>query len=496
MMFKSVRQSATLFGLMLLPGGAYAHSFGQVYNLPVPVWLYLYGAGAALALSFLVIGFMASAQPDTSRTCILDLSDKNYVGLARRLLPGARMLSVGLLLLCIATGLWGTPNPYGNFNMTFFWIIFVLGFAYFAALAGNGFALVNPWRVLVASLGRVLPNRLRSPVNYPSCLGYWPALILYMGFIWIELFGMTTPYSLALILLGYSALNLLGAALIGAHAWFTYCELFSVFFRLLGSMAPLTAQCVTPVQNDSRPALQRELLLRVPFTGLIDRQAASVGLLLFILFMLSSTAFDGLHETQIWRRLFWVDLYHAGLQGWVGRNPLAAFPKMNTLYYYWQAIWLLASPFIYLAVYWIFIWLSKLAAASELSVRTLALRFAYTLLPIALVYNITHYYTLIQTQGVKIISLASDPFSWGWDLFGTANWLQRAIIPDAVFVWHVQVGLIVLGHIISVYLAHRVALRTFADSRRALLSQLPMLMLMVLFTCAGLWILAQPISGG
>lgn len=98
--------------------------------------------------------------------------------------------------------------------------------------------------------------------------------------------------------------------------------------------------------------------------------------------------------------------------------------------------------------------------------RELALRFASTLLPISLAYNVTHYYTLIQTQGVKIVSLASDPFRHGWNLFGTARWLQRTIIPDPITVWHAQVVPIVVCHVASVYLAHRVALRLFASRRR------------------------------
>ena len=95
---------------------------------------------------------------------------------------------------------------------------------------------------------------------------------------------------------------------------------------------------------------------------------------------------------------------------------------------------------------------------------------------------------------MKIVSLASDPLGRNWNLFGTAHWLQRTIIPDAATVWHVHVGLIVFGHIVSVYLAHRVALRIFPTHRQAVLSQLPMLALMVCFTTAGLWILSQPLE--
>jgi hypothetical protein len=72
--------------------------------------------------------------------------------------------------------------------------------------------------------------------------------------------------------------------------------------------------------------------------------------------------------------------------------------------------------------------------------RELALDFGYTLLPIALVYNMTHYATLILTDGMKIVSLLSDPFGWNWNLFGTAHLLRAPILPGMGLVWHTQSG--------------------------------------------------------
>jgi hypothetical protein len=43
--------------------------------------------------------------------------------------------------------------------------------------------------------------------------------------------------------------------------------------------------------------------------------------------------------------------------------------------------------------------------------------------------------------------------------------------------------------------AHRVALNVFGTRRTALLSQIPMLVLMVAYTMTSLWMLAQPIMG-
>jgi hypothetical protein len=480
-------RATLLLGLLTLalPGAAAAHSFGRIYNLPVPFWLYAYGAAAALLLSFLLVAWFATADAALREPASRDLSNSAWVRALRRirLLTTLKFLGVGLLLLCLATGFFGNRNPYVNFSMTFFWIVFVLGFAYLTALIGDLYAAVNPWRVMAEALGRAFDGFTQGRLRYPQRLGYWPALLFYMAFIWIELFAFTRPFSLAVILAAYSLLNLAGVWLVGATAWFRYCEFFAVFFRLIARMAPL----------DYVPG--QRLRLRWPFVGLLTARAESYSLLLFALFMLSSTAFDGLRVTVPWFQLFWMDPFNV-IQPLIGAHPVQAYPLLRKVYLAWETAWLLLSPFLYLAVYLVFIALAKWIARSPLSLRELALRFGFTLLPIALVYNITHYYTLILTQGVKILALLSDPFGLGWNLFGTLYVMRAPILPQMGTVWHTQVGLILFGHIVSVYLAHAEALRLFKSPRVAMLSQLPMLMLMVLFTGFGLWILAQPIKSG
>jgi hypothetical protein len=438
----------------LAPASAAAHGFGALYNLPVPFWLYAWGAGCALVLSFLVVGFFASAAvaPPLSRR------DEDELPAPRPILS---TIAVFLLLLTIATGFFGNRDPYRNFSMTFFWIVFVLGVPYLTALIGNFWPLLNPWRALT----KWSQAWSRGRIAYPAWLGDWPALALYLAFIWFELFGLGRPVPLAKMLTAYTALNLVGVWLVGAKAWFCHCELFSVFLQLIARIG----------------------------RGLSRTRPESMSTVAFVLAMLSTTAFDGLRATQWWVGLFWQD--PTGIVTALAESkPILVFPKLRSWYIAWETFWLLASPFVYLAVYVAFIALVKLVTRTPRTVRELALDFAYTLLPIVLVYNATHYSTLILTQGLKIVSLASDPFGWGWNLFGTATMLRRPILPPMGVVWHSQVALILIGHIASVYCAHRVALRLFPTRGKALASQLPMLVLMVMFTVAGLWILAQPLT--
>ena len=476
---------------LLWAQAAEAHSFGTLYTLPVPFSMYVWGAAGALLFSFAVIGWIAARQPADFDLRIRDVSDSIVVqGLRRLRAPRlSRVASVGGLVLCIATGLFGTANPYLNLNMTLFWILFVLGFTYLVAAAGDLYSVANPWRVIVESVRSKRWGFFDGRVRYPPWLDCWPALAFYMGFIWVELFAFGGPYSLAVILLGYTAINVAGAWLVGSRDWFLCCEFFGVFLRLIGRMSPV--EYLLPESRGEHGRVR----LRLPFGGLLQDRARSLGEVTFILFMLSSTAFDGLHVTQVWGRLYWVDVWHA-LQPWLSANIVEAYPTLKPLKLAYDTVALIASPFVYLAAYLVCSSLAKALTQSQRSSRELGLCFAYSLVPITLVYNVTHYYTLILTQGVQIVRLASDPFGVGWNLFGTAGWMLRPALPAMGAIWHTQVGLIVLGHIMSVHLAHLEALRVFPDRRTAMVSQLPMLLLMVLITTVGLWILAQPIQSG
>jgi hypothetical protein len=470
--------------LLLSCGAAAAHMTGVVYNLPIPFWMYGFAASAALALSFLIVGYFVTAQSVARnfRAIELVVPDNKIL---RTALAGLRILSVGALLLTILTGVFGPANPFANFSVTFFWVVFALGFTYLTALIGDVYALVNPWRVICDWIERCKPGVLRSRLQYPRWLGFYPALAFYLAFIWLELFGQPRPRALGEILLAYSVSNVVGAAVFGRDAWFHHGELFAVFLRVIGKIAPFGYR-IDPTSG--RPD---RVQLRQPFIGLLAEPADHLSLLLFVIFMLSSTAFDGVHETRPWVLVFWQGIYPQLTR--LSARPYLFFVG---IYYYWQWAMLFASPFVYLAVYGLFVWLMKIVTRSTRTVRDLALQFAFTLVPIAFVYNITHYYTLLLAEEPAIVTMISDPFGVGWNLFGTARLYRPPIILLADQVWHTQVGLILFGHIVSVYLAHLQALKLFPKGRQGVWSQLPMLALMMLLTTVGLRILSLPIAAG
>lgn len=112
-------------------------------------------------------------------------------------------------------------------------------------------------------------------------------------------------------------------------------------------------------------------------------------------------------------------------------------------------------------------------------------------MPIALAYFVAHYFTLFVFSGQDIVRLISDPFGSGADIFGTAEFRIdfQAVSPNAI--WAVQVGAIVIGHVIGLALAHDRAVELSPTHRLAVASQGPMLVLMVALTVLGLWSLSE-----
>ncbi len=186
--------------------------------------------------------------------------------------------------------------------------------------------------------------------------------------------------------------------------------------------------------------------------------------------VLTGVTFDGLLETPLWLEI-------------VRLTPVT------------QTLGVIILPrLLFFGIYLGFVELSRvLGGEGEAGFRQFAAAYSFSLVPIAIAYQMAHYYTYLLIQGQMIIPPISDPLGWGWNLFGTAGFEPRYGIVRAGFVWYSQVALIVAAHVLAVYLAHAISFRLLRDPGRAFRGQLPMLVLMVLYTITSLWILAQPI---
>ncbi|MEM5389634.1 hypothetical protein VSR68_39730 [Paraburkholderia phymatum] len=460
--------------MLLVPAGAQAHSFGRVLALPMPLWLYIYGSTAALVLSFAVLAM----SPESRWRAAANIGGMNS-GVQPNAAPLVVQAAIGAAFtLAVVAGMLGTPNPYRNFSMTFFWVAFVLGGYYLCAVFGDVAMALNPWHALLTRW----PSSRRAFDT--TSLFHAPALALYMGFIAFELFGPGTPHSLAWALLGYTGITMAGSLLVGAERWLEHGEFFSLLFRIAARMSPLEWR--------SSSTGRRGFAWRSSIASLVSAEAPDFGVALFILFMIASTTFDGLKETVAWNALYWQKLAPL-MAPLVGSNIARAYPTLSALQTVLNAVALLFSPLVYLAACSIALKLSlRLEGRPHRyrpSLGAAILAFVPSLIPIAIAYNAAHYFTLLLGQGPQLAPLLADPF--GWRLGATA---MRVALPSPTVAWHIDVGLIVGGHVLSMIAWHRRASREANDAARGPLAQVPMLLLMMLLTASGLWVLAQPVS--
>ena len=500
-------------GWLWTPSAVSAHGFGESYDLPVPLNFFLVGAAAAVALSFVVIGLFVRPHSRVFTYPTYDLLRTPALGAMLRsgfFLFVIRAAAVVLLLLVVATSLFGVNKPLENLSPTMVWIIWWVGLGYISALFGNLWAVINPWKTLYEWAERLLGGgRGRSgPAlwTYPDRWEVWPAFALFVAFAWVENVydNAAVPFNLGVLVVTYSLITWAGMVAYGKQGWLRHGEAFTVLFGFFARFSP------TEVRVVDRSACRRcsaecsaegedcvdcyecfelaepgdsQLNLRPYAVGLARAERVSTATAVFVVLALATVTFDGLTETP-----FWLDVQNA------------VYPTASTLGTYTvnaiNTAGLVAVPAVFILVYGATSWAIRRISGDESSLAIVAKTFVFSLVPIALAYNLAHFISFLAIQGQLIIPLASDPFGFGWDLLGTGDYQINIRVINAKFVWYISVAAIVLGHITSVYVAHVISVRTMASHATALRSQYPMLALMVAYTATSLWILAQPIVSG
>lgn len=462
----------SIAAVALLPASAFAHGFGQRIDLPVPLYLYLFGAGAVVALSFILLGLIAGRFTNwLYEYPTYNLSKHAWFrALASRwVIEPVKLLVVGFLLVALASGIWGDQNPAFNMLPTVVWVLFAVGIPFVSAFVGNIWSVINPLKTLF-EYAEALLKRMRMTIAeypWPAAWGVWPAFALFFLFRWVENVSLdsATPFPLAMFVILYAGITFVGMALFGKETWLKRGDPFSVFFSFLSRFS---------ITETREVAGTTELHLRPPAVGLLQG-GASIAQTAFVLLMLSSVAADGMLSTPFFQNLF-TSLLSIGL-------PWAIVGTAG----------LVGLFVVFTGVYSAFCLLTKYISGDSATLIDVARRFIFSLLPISIAYEIAHYLSILVVEGQRLIYLVSDPFGLGWNLFGTATYTISYTVLDLKLLWNLQVGLIIIGHVIAVIIAHAIAERYFSDSRKALISQYPMLVLMIFYSCLSLWIMAQPI---
>ncbi len=455
----------------------FAHALIVKQDLPIPAWLFAWAASIVLIASFFALS-VAWRRPrfedERWRPSAGGFSSA-LLSLPVQVLCGA--LGCFLLGVAVYSGLRGTEAPDRNFAITFLFVTAWIGFPFFSALLGNIFRAFNPWRAVGRVIGagfRLIAGQPAPRLDYPERLGRWPAAIGLLGFVWLEVvYGSTggiavglDPHAAATAVLIYSAYTLAMMALFGVEEWCERGEVFGVYFGMFSELSPIGVR-------DGRLGWRRPLSAATKWATLPGSAAVVIA-------SISSTSFDGAQEGAFKGAIESVfkDLAEAGL------SLTTALRLSDTLF--------MLATFAGVGLIYALGIRGMRSLPKAPSTAKLRNGFAHTLIPIALAYLVAHYFSLfVYQEQAQFTYLLSDPLGTATtDLFGTASGTIDFHALSGNAIWYVQVGALIVGHVLGLTLAHDRALVYWRDYRQATQSQYWMLAVMIAFTCFGLYLLS------
>jgi hypothetical protein len=266
----------------------------------------------------------------------------------------------------------------------------------------------------------------RKPAPLPERVGYWPGAVGLLLYVWLELVpaGRDAPALVGGALLGYAVVQVAAGVRYGPD-WFARGDAFEVYSTLAAALSPFGRL------DDGRPGV------RSPFRGLAA-VPVEPGLVAFVAVWWGSTVFDG-------------------LTGWTGWRSLGLPAALDTAV-------LVATALLVGLLY-------------RLATGRLAGPLASTLVPIAVGYTLAHYATLLLVEGPRGLA----------QLLG-AELGPVAAVPAPALVAGIQIGAVLVGHVVAVVAAHDRSVEVLPEQRR-LADQVPLVLLMVAYTMVGLFLL-------
>lgn len=463
----AISAAAAAASVLALPAEAAAHGVQGRAEAPIPISAFFWVAGAVLVVSFAVLG-LGWSRPRLRRVPWRPaprwLDRAVMSGVTLRVVRAMLLAAFALVLTASA---FGSTRLNENIAPLTIFVVWWAGLVPVSVALGNVWQAVNPW-VTIARIIR-LPDETRH--EPPPGMGWWPAAFVLVLWAWVELVYPTAarPRLIAALIVGYSVLTLGGMARYGVARWLERGEAFSVYTRVLATLAPVEVR-------------DRRLGFRPPLVG-VTRLSPGPAVVAFIIVLIGTVTFDGLSGSRFWEERDVIAaqrLIERGIDSFTAGIVVATIGLLVTL-----AIVLAA----YEGCSWLAARLGGWGHGGGSGRAAIAL--AHSLVPIALAYVVAHYFTLFVFQSQDLIRLASDPFGRGADIFGTADHRIDFQLVSANAIWAVQVAAIVIGHVAALALAHDRALELSDGHRAAIRSQVPMLALMVALTVAGLWSLSE-----
>jgi len=435
-----------------------------------------------------------------------------------------KLATVSLFLLVITAGLYGTPIPARNIATVLTWNLWWSGLILSVFFLGSAWCAVCPWDALATWLthfnltGRPNPGSSLN-LRVPKLLrNVWPALLLFIGFTWLELgVGITTsPYATAILSMLMLVLATVSRAIFERKA---FCRYFCPVGRTIGIYAQLAP---VELRHIDAEVCSRCLTLDC-YHGTEKIESCPTGLLMknlqentyctscgnciqscpdqniawrlrpmskealqdarprpdeawFMLGLLALTGLHGLTMMPFWER--WIREF-ARLIGDSG-----------------QLLWsfttgLLASMILIVLVYSLMVALTRFCNRHDISFKRLFFGMSFIALPLAFAYHLAHNLNHLFREGGGLGALLANPLGINAQPLSMIERQSRAmsaIIPqNAIFA--LQTALIIFGFWIAMQvLRHRGEALIPGSGWRLF----PMCLFALMMTASHLWLLTQP----
>ena len=377
------------------------HGVVNVGDLPIPFDIVLNSSALVVLITFVYLKVSWKESIITPRQEVFN-DKQNFIG---------KLFGIIILFLLVAPGIFGNESSKTSVAPLILWVFLWIGVPVLGLLFGDIYSKFNPLNLF--SLKSDKPESV-----YFAC-------ILFIGLTWFELVWRKpgNPLNIAIVLITlFICVNLL--------RYFLKKSLIEVDPLLLLHYLYSKLKLF-----NSRPYF-RSLLDN------IGNLAKLRGIEYFVLLMIGTVTYDGLRETTFWYNQFGSRTDDMGFS-----TMMFLIMNLGTILFYRFACFFAIK-----------------VSGSDLELNHVSNLFGHTMLPIAFAYHVTHYLTLLLFESQTFFYRFNDPIGIGMNILNvqepTINYFVEPLV-----IWGIQVAVTLLGHMLSVVLAHDLAVKLFGHQQ-------------------------------
>ena len=403
------------------------HGIGSVGDLPIPFDTVLNISGLVIVLTFV----------------FLKVSWKESIFIKKEIFIEVKQSIVGkifgwlLLSLLILPGLISDENANTSVAPLILWVFFWIGVPVLGLFFGDVYAKFNPLDIY------------KTSNSNPKSV--YVATTLFLGLTWFELVwnkpGNPTHIGVVFLIL-------------------LFITFISKFLLQKASIEVDPLHLLHHLYSKLRVTISKPVFKNMLEN--ISNLSNLKGMEYFILLMIGTVTYDGLRGTTYWRNLFGSSVLDIGFS-------TLAFLSINL---------------VVILSYRFACWFAIKVSGERKNLNEVSLLFGHTMLPIAFAYHVTHYLSLLLYESQSLIFRLNDPYGLGWNLFNV-NEVSINYFLSPITLWTIQVFVTLAGHMLSVVLAHDLAVKLFGHQQSDK-TQYVFLLITVGLTLQALFVLSVP----